>query len=197
MCSGTFFICRQVSGQLKRHSTYLAPSCVELQRSQVGVKDHVTGLDVDGRLPLPDGTQVPGWVHQTPEGWDWWWVGWGWGESKREREKEKNKNRVAVISLCAPQDPTVQKGSEPHYEGKGEVSLGEIWIYMASLEPDSNWNLQIIICQLNWGTGIGFIKVGAKVLLVVIHNWFPPILSNGLFKWNSAHLGAFDLICLI
>lgn len=49
-----------MSGQLKGYSTYLAPSCVELQRSQVGVKDHVTGLDVDGRLPLPDGAQVPG-----------------------------------------------------------------------------------------------------------------------------------------
>ncbi len=64
---------------------YLASSCVEPQRRQVWVKDHVTGLDVDGRLPLSDGTQVPGWVHQTPEGWDWRWEGWGWesgGEKK-------------------------------------------------------------------------------------------------------------------
>lgn len=159
-----------MSGQLKGYSTYLAPSCVELQRSQVGVKDHVTGLDVDGRLPLPDGAQVPGWVHQTPEGWDWWWVGWGWGESKRERKK---KNRVAVISTCAPQDQTVQKGSEPHYEGRGEVSLGEIWIYIASLKPDSNSNLQV--CRLNWGREIGFSKVSPKVF---IHNWFPPIFPQ-------------------
>lgn len=52
------------------HSSYLAPSCVQLQRGQVGVEDHVTGLDVDGRLPLAYGAQVPGRVHQTPEGRD-------------------------------------------------------------------------------------------------------------------------------
>lgn len=40
--------------------SHLASSCVELQRSQVGVEDHVTGLDVDGRLPLAYGAQVPG-----------------------------------------------------------------------------------------------------------------------------------------
>lgn len=30
----------------------------------------MTGFDVDGRLPLADGAQVPGRVHQTPEGRD-------------------------------------------------------------------------------------------------------------------------------
>lgn len=50
--------------------SHLASSCVELQRSQVGVEDHVTGLDVDGRLSLPYGAQIPGWMDQTPEGWD-------------------------------------------------------------------------------------------------------------------------------
>lgn len=30
----------------------------------------MTGLDVDGRLPLADGAQVPGRVDQTPEGRD-------------------------------------------------------------------------------------------------------------------------------
>lgn len=51
---------RRMSRTPKGHFPYLAPSCVELQRGQVGVKDHVTGLDVDGRLPLAYGTQVPG-----------------------------------------------------------------------------------------------------------------------------------------
>lgn len=39
---------------------YLASTCVEPQRGQVGVKDHVTGLNVNGRLPLPYGAKVPG-----------------------------------------------------------------------------------------------------------------------------------------
>lgn len=39
---------------------YLTSCRVEPQRGQVGVEDHVAGLDVDGRLPLPDGAQVPG-----------------------------------------------------------------------------------------------------------------------------------------
>lgn len=52
-------------------ATHLSPSCIDLQRGEIGVEDHVTGLDVDGRLPLPNGTKVPGRVHQTPEGWDW------------------------------------------------------------------------------------------------------------------------------
>lgn len=117
------------------------------------------------------------------------------GGMRRKQEREKNKEREAVISTWAPQDQTVQKDSEPHYEGRGEVSLGEIWIYIASLEPDSNSNLQV--CQLNWGREIGFIKDDPKVLLDFIHNWFPPIFSNDLFKWNSVHLGAFDLVCLI
>lgn len=52
-------------------ASHLASSRVEPERGQVGVEDHVTGFDVDGGLPLPNGAQVPGRVHQTPEGWDW------------------------------------------------------------------------------------------------------------------------------
>lgn len=62
-------------------ASYLAPPSVEFQRGQVGVKDHVAGLDVDGRLPLADGAQVPGGVHQTPEGRD---CG-GWRERQDRR----------------------------------------------------------------------------------------------------------------
>lgn len=66
--------------------SHLASSCVELQRSQIGVEDHVTGLDVDGRLSLPYGAQIPGRVDQTPEGWDC-----GRGEGGRRRERRKGQ----------------------------------------------------------------------------------------------------------
>lgn len=59
-CSETFFIQSQMSGHLIGGGPYLASSCVEPQRGQVRIKDHVTGLNVDGRLPLPYGAQVPG-----------------------------------------------------------------------------------------------------------------------------------------
>lgn len=79
------FIHRQTSGHLDNGGPYLTSSCVEPQRGQVGVKNHVTGLDVNRRLSLPNDTQIPGWVHQTPEGWDWWWRKRGW---KRKRNSD-------------------------------------------------------------------------------------------------------------
>lgn len=92
---------------------YLAPSGVELQRRQVGVKDHVTSLDVDGRLPLSYGTEVPCWVYQTPEGWDCS----GWDEG--EETKEEN---TTVISVCiCMQDQTVKKGRDIHCKETEEM----------------------------------------------------------------------------
>lgn len=60
----------------------------------------MTGLDVDGRLPLADGAQVPGGVHQAPEGRDCGGVGGGadrWGRGGGVGWKEKG----TVISECA------------------------------------------------------------------------------------------------
>lgn len=70
---------------------YLASSCVELQRSQVGVKDHVTGLDVDGRLSLSYGAEVPGRVDQTPEGRDC-------GRRDEAGREQERRKRTALIS---------------------------------------------------------------------------------------------------
>ena len=50
---------------------YLASAGVESEGGEEGVKDHVTGLDVDGRLALSHGAQVPGRVHQPPERRHW------------------------------------------------------------------------------------------------------------------------------
>lgn len=107
-------------------AAYLAPPRVEFQRGQVGVKDHVAGLDVDGRLPLADGAQVPGGVHQTPEGRDC--GGWKKGTVISER----------AYSSGAPRDQTARRGSESHYEGEKKKigEFGEILIYIRL-----HWNL--------------------------------------------------------
>lgn len=47
----------------------------------------MTGLDVDGRLSLPDGAQIPGRVDQAPEGRDC-----GRGELGRKRVKKEEKD---------------------------------------------------------------------------------------------------------
>lgn len=48
---------------------YLASTRVQLYGREERVKDHVAGLDVDWRLPLPHRAQVPGRVDQPPERW--------------------------------------------------------------------------------------------------------------------------------
>lgn len=76
-----------ISHTLTKTFSHLASSCVELQRSQVGVEDHVTGLNVDRWLSLPYGAQIPGWVDQTPEGWDW---------GRRDQGERKKKKTVLI-----------------------------------------------------------------------------------------------------
>lgn len=103
----------------------------------------MTGLDVDGRLPLADGAQVPGRVDQTPEGGDWVETGaeegvGGGGEFKKKKKRTVISERAH--SSAAQRDQTVSRRSKSHYEGERK-RLG-VWgglnLHTASLEPDLN-----------------------------------------------------------
>lgn len=49
--------------------SYLVTASVEFYRQKERIEDHVACLDVDWRLSLSDGAQVPSRVDQAPEGW--------------------------------------------------------------------------------------------------------------------------------
>lgn len=58
----------QQERQVKKCFSYLVTAGVEFYGQEEGIEDHVTRLDVDRGLSLAHRAQVPGGVHQAPEG---------------------------------------------------------------------------------------------------------------------------------
>lgn len=62
---------RHVPACVKQGATDLPLEQAQSQRGQEGVKDDFAGVYINRRLSLPNGAEVPGWVHQPPKGWPW------------------------------------------------------------------------------------------------------------------------------